>query len=659
MSLTIVVNGGGTFTASMEEGPVSFTASLAAVGPQGPAGAAGQGVPVGGATGEVLAKASGTDYDTEWVARNPFNQDLNTGDNVSFSQIFRGTITGEQYRVAPNDVWAGLYDGTDVAKTTINSSGVTFPDSTTQSTALPSGLADGYIVAWNADNSAYDSVPNDARTLFLVARNNTGTIIAKGKAVYISGSTGNQPEITLAIATSEATSARTIGITSEAIANNGTGRVIVAGLLENVDTSAFSAGDVLYLSSSSAGGFQTTLPTQPNHGVLLGYVTRSNNSTGVIEVRVDNYQELGEQSDVLLTSKANGDFLVYESATSLWKNRTLASLDLLTATAAAAVYQPLSGMGSYLTTSAAASTYYPLTGNPSGFLVSGDLSGYLLSSTAATTYAPIVHTHTASAVTDFDTAADARVNALVPAASTTAAGKVELATDAEAVAGTSATLAVTPQSFLIANLSTGYYSNLVNGGAGATAGLSAGSASTDAGGRVFTGTTSGAYALRRIGPGSIYPLSIGRASGVINYDKRVCLSVLMTSNQYVSNSNIRCLLGKSLTDNNGNLAGKGIGVMVTGTGVLELQIHDGTTLTNVSSSFTPVANQAFDVLVDSDGSGNVTLYVNGSSVATSSAGPTGNSVNTLNAFHFEAETTDTLVAQTIAGFSRHQLFFGR
>jgi hypothetical protein len=251
------------------------------------------------------------------------------------------------------------------------------------------------------------------------------------------------------------------------------------------------------------------------------------------------------------------------------------------------------------------------------------------------------------------------VQAEVPAASTSAAGKVELATDAEAVAGTSATLAVTPQSFLIANLSTGYYSNLVNGGAGATAGASAGSASSDAGGRVFTGTTSGAYALRRIGPGSIYPLSIGKASGVINYDKRVCLSVLMTSNQYVSDSNIRCLLGKSLTDNNGNLAGKGIGVRVTGTGVLELQVHDGTTLTNVSSSFTPVANQAFDVLVDSDGSGNVTLYVNGSSVATSSAGPTGNSVNTLNAFHFEAETTDTLVTQTIAGFSRHQFFFGR
>ena len=36
-------------------------------GPQGPAGSAGQGVPAAGTTGQVLGKASATDYDTEWV----------------------------------------------------------------------------------------------------------------------------------------------------------------------------------------------------------------------------------------------------------------------------------------------------------------------------------------------------------------------------------------------------------------------------------------------------------------------------------------------------------------------------------------------------------------------------------------------------------------
>ena len=36
-------------------------------GARGPAGAAGQGVPTGGSTGQVLAKQSATDYDTQWV----------------------------------------------------------------------------------------------------------------------------------------------------------------------------------------------------------------------------------------------------------------------------------------------------------------------------------------------------------------------------------------------------------------------------------------------------------------------------------------------------------------------------------------------------------------------------------------------------------------
>lgn len=66
--------------------------------------------------------------------------------------------------------------------------------------------------------------------------------------------------------------------------------------------------------------------------------------------------------------------------------------------------------------------------------------------TVADTKAPLVHTHTSSQITDFNTATDARVNALVPAASTTVVGKLSLATDAETQAGTVSTKAVTPSS---------------------------------------------------------------------------------------------------------------------------------------------------------------------------------------------------------------------
>ena len=57
-------------------GPQGLTGATGATGATGPAGAtgatgaqgpAGQGVPTGGSANQILAKKSGTDYDTEWV----------------------------------------------------------------------------------------------------------------------------------------------------------------------------------------------------------------------------------------------------------------------------------------------------------------------------------------------------------------------------------------------------------------------------------------------------------------------------------------------------------------------------------------------------------------------------------------------------------------
>jgi hypothetical protein len=84
--------------------------------------------------------------------------------------------------------------------------------------------------------------------------------------------------------------------------------------------------------------------------------------------------------------------------------------------------------------------------------------------------------------------------------------------------------------------------------------------------------------------------------------------------------------GKADGDGVGDLTRRGMGWKVTGgTGsrFLTLEVHNGTSLTSVTSSFAVTGGVAFDWDIISDGSGNVTLYVNGASVATSSAGPTG------------------------------------
>ena len=580
MALSITVHGQGTFTASMEEGPVTFTAAIASVGPQGATGATG-----------VVAATAPLAYDSG-------TQTVSISADPTFTSVRAGVFI---YKAAgetpsyPADYQFVAFKPEDYTKT-VDLGAAAFESLSYWVRSPEVAPEDGQILAWDAGLARPDWIDNDARTLFLNGTNKTGTTIAKGKAVYISGATGNHPEITLAIATSELSSSRTIGITAEEIANNGTGKVIVAGALENVDTSAFTAGDVLYLSSSTAGGFQTTLPTQPNHGVLMGYVVRANANVGVIEVRVDNYQELGEQSDVLLTSKTNGDFLVYESATSLWKNKSAATLDLLTATTAASTYQTQAEMSDYLSKA-------------------GNLSGLASTSTART---------------NLDVYSKSESDALVPAASTTTAGKVELATMTETETKSSTTLAVTPNGLRDFIVAPQWNSPDLSGSTAVTA-----TGTTNVGSAgirlvvASSGSASGQYAARYFGSSSnaTVPNFLMRGESFCSLDKRALLAArikLLT----VANAVHRLTFGKLSSGAVGDLGAKGFGFRVTGTGAMELQVHDGTTLRHVTSSFTPTTQVAFDVILENVGDGNVNLYVNDSLVATSSQGGTGDFTST-------------------------------
>jgi hypothetical protein len=182
-----------------------------------------------------------------------------------------------------------------------------------------------------------------ARNLEVEVRNQSGSTIAAGSIVYISGATGNKPLITLAQANNDANSAQTIGFVKTAIANNGTGYVIVRGELENIDTSALTEGVQLYLSPTTAGTWTTTKPSAPQHLVYVGIVIRSHPTLGTILVAVQNGYELGEIHDVALSGLANNDLLAYESSTDLWKNKTYSALGLLTSADAASTYVAKSG----------------------------------------------------------------------------------------------------------------------------------------------------------------------------------------------------------------------------------------------------------------------------------------------------------------------------
>ena len=153
--------------------------------------------------------------------------------------------------------------------------------------------------------------------------NGTGSSLTKGQVVYLSGAQGQRPSVALALATSEATSARTIGIVAETIANGAEGWIRTIGILEGFDTSAFTEGAQLYLSGTTAGAMTATKPVAPTHLVYTARVIKSHATAGRILVDIQNGYELDELHDVAISSPSTGQTIVYNSTTSLWSNGTL------------------------------------------------------------------------------------------------------------------------------------------------------------------------------------------------------------------------------------------------------------------------------------------------------------------------------------------------
>ena len=189
-------------------------------------------------------------------------------------------------------------------------------------------LYTGTVAQYIDGTGAYQTFPTllSSDRLVTNVRNTSGATITKGTVVYLNGSSGTLPTIAKAQANAESTSTGTYGVVQDDIANNANGYVVVIGNLSSLNTSAYNAGDILWLSPSVAGGYTTTKPVAPNHAVYVGIVTRSSTTQGTIEVKIQNGYELDELHNVLITSVANNDVLTYDTASSLWKNKAFSTL---------------------------------------------------------------------------------------------------------------------------------------------------------------------------------------------------------------------------------------------------------------------------------------------------------------------------------------------
>ena len=273
---------------------------------------------------------------------------VDTGTGLTGGPITsNGTIS-----LANTAVTAGTYGGnTNVAVVTIDAQGRVTSASNT-AIAFPSSYSNltvDYIdfttnanvtvteslLTWNADTGTLafgveGGLPlNIGFENLVLVYNNTGSALSKGKVVSVTGAQGQQPTVALSDNSSEALARDTLGIVQEAIADGTTGFVCTFGVVNNINTYGTVAGDPIYL-SNVAGGFTSTQPQAPNQTVALGWVVRVANTPssndGQIFVSVNNGWELEELHNVLITSPANNQVLVYSTPSNLWVNTSNISL---------------------------------------------------------------------------------------------------------------------------------------------------------------------------------------------------------------------------------------------------------------------------------------------------------------------------------------------
>jgi hypothetical protein len=171
----------------------------------------------------------------------------------------------------------------------------------------------GGELSWNDTEKTLDlATGSDSVTLqlgqevVLYVRNTTGVTLSDGQVVAISGSQGNKPTVALAQADTVENAGKTIGVVTQTIPDNSDGFVTLIGKVRGLvlDVGTYTEGDVVYLSSTVAGGITVV---EPDISVEIGHVLATStggNTAGVLEVQVHNGVAIHELEQVVVANTA-------------------------------------------------------------------------------------------------------------------------------------------------------------------------------------------------------------------------------------------------------------------------------------------------------------------------------------------------------------------
>ena len=144
------------------------------------------------------------------------------------------------------------------------------------------------LIYYDSDNNALTVYDDESESSLQVGQelrvrvfNNTGVTIPNGSAVTVVGVQPNgSPQVELAIASDATSAINTVGIATHDIEAGTEGWATTAGVVNGVDSSAYTTGAAIYLSETVAGAYQETQPSSPSYEVRMGGVIESNATTG-------------------------------------------------------------------------------------------------------------------------------------------------------------------------------------------------------------------------------------------------------------------------------------------------------------------------------------------------------------------------------------------
>ena len=489
--------------------------------------------------------------------------------------------------------------GNDAIPWGIGIGGVTFPDATVQTTAFPpdGGLVTEYITG-TGTLVTFPPVGDrylTSSTSTLTCDSGNGKTMTVGTGLSYS----RQQDITVSY--------------SNAIHMHGT-----------VLTYNSTTG-VMTFDSNTHSGSGTYSNWEVNVGGVAGAVLPVDGTAGQVLAKINstNFNTEWKTLGTMSTEPASA----YLSTASAVAN-------YLTISSASSTYQTQSGMSAYLSTSAAASTYQTQAG----------MSAYLSTSAAASTY------QTQSGMSAYLSTAAASANFI---------GTSAYATNLQAVQNTSTSTVLSPANSRFAGISTNIWSPGVGGLSQASSGTGANANSTITslnGFLVSPNSTTAGYATR--GFNLYYPSNSVTAG--YNYGTESGHSVRVYANwgATVTGVKMRAVFGRmsAALPVPATLASRGYGwEWDYSTKVISIIAHNGSSLTTTAQTWTPTSNRTYEIAVYHNGSGTISLYIDGTLIGTGTGAPTTTSTAGQLWWQMEIENQATAGSQQTIDFSNPKI----